>query len=88
MFDPAAAGDLDAVYELRLGEQPFAIRIGGGRLQARQGAVDGAAATIVTDSGTLVSVLWHGRSLEDAIAAGSLTIAGDRVAAEQLLDSF
>jgi DNA-binding HxlR family transcriptional regulator len=88
MFDPGAAGDLDAAYELRLGEKPFAIRIGGGRLQARQGAADGVAATIATDTGTLISVLWHDRPLEDAIAAGSLSIAGDRCAAERLLASF
>lgn len=88
IFDPGAAGDLDAAYELRLGEKPFAIRIAGGRLQAAQGAADGAAATISTDTGTLVSVLWHDRSLEEAIAAGTLTILGDRPAAQRLLASF
>jgi DNA-binding HxlR family transcriptional regulator len=88
MFDPAGAGDIDAAYELRLGDRPFAIRIGERRLHARQGPAAGAVATIATDTGTLVSVLWHGRRLEDAIADGSLTIAGDRRAAEWLLASF
>jgi DNA-binding HxlR family transcriptional regulator len=88
MFDPAGAGEIDAAYELRLGDRPFAIRIGQGRFYARQGAADGAAATIATDTGTHVAVLWHGRRLEEAIAGGSLTIAGDRRAAERLLASF
>jgi DNA-binding HxlR family transcriptional regulator len=88
MFDPPGAGDLDATYELRLGDRPFALRIADGRLHARQGTVGGPAATIDTDPGTLVSVLWHDRALEDAIAAGSLTIAGDRRLAERLLGSF
>jgi ubiquinone biosynthesis protein UbiJ len=73
---------------LRLGDRPFAIRIGDRRLHARQGAADGAAATIATDTATLVAVLWHGRSLNDAIATGSLSIDGDHAAAQQLLDSF
>jgi DNA-binding HxlR family transcriptional regulator len=88
MFDPTAAGDLDGGYELWLGQTPFALRIDGGRLSARQGEADGAAATISTDTETLVSVLWHDRPLQDAIAAGSLSIAGDRPDAERLLDSF
>jgi alkyl sulfatase BDS1-like metallo-beta-lactamase superfamily hydrolase len=88
MFDPGAAGNLDAAYELRLGEQPFAIRVADRRIQARQGAAHDAVATIATDTGTLVSVLWHDHPLGDAIAAGTLTIAGDRRAAEQLLGMF
>jgi DNA-binding HxlR family transcriptional regulator len=88
MFDASAAGGLDAAYELRLGDKPFAIQVGGGRLQAHQGAADHAAATISTDTGTLVSVLWHGRPLKEAIASGSLTIVGDGPAAERLLASF
>jgi len=88
MFDPTAVRDLDAAYELRLGEQPFAIRVGGGRLQARQGPAEDPAATISTDTGTLAWVLWHGGSLDEAIAGGSLTVGGDRRAAERLLASF
>jgi hypothetical protein len=88
MFDPAGAGDIDAAYELRLGDKPFAIRIGDRRLVARQGTTAGAVATIATDAGTLTSVLWHGRSLEDAIADGSLNIDGDRGAARRLLETF
>ncbi|HEX3834517.1 MAG TPA: winged helix-turn-helix transcriptional regulator [Solirubrobacteraceae bacterium] len=88
MFDPAGAGEIDGAYELRLGDRPFTIRIGNRRLRARQGTDDGAVATIVTDTGTLVSVLWHGRPLGEAIASGSLSIDGDRAAAQRLLGSF
>jgi DNA-binding HxlR family transcriptional regulator len=88
MFDPASAGEIDAAYELRLGDRPFTIRIGNRRLRARQGTDGGAVATIATDTGTLASVLWHGRPLDEAIASGSLSIDGDRAAAQRLLGSF
>lgn len=88
MFDPASAGDIDAAYGLRLGDRYFSIRVGNRRLHARQGTDDGAVATIATDTGTLVAVLWHGRVLDEAIATGSLSIDGDRAAAHRLLGSF
>lgn len=88
MFDPASAGDIDAAYGLRLGDRHFSIRVGNRRLHARQGTEDGAVATIATDTGTLVAVLWHDRLLDEAIATGSLSIDGDRAAAQRLLGSF
>ena len=88
MFDPARAGDIDAAYQLRLGDRPFTIRIGDRRLWARQGTDDDAVATIATDTATLAAVLWHGRVLDEAIATGSLSIDGDRAAARRLLGSF
>jgi ubiquinone biosynthesis protein UbiJ len=63
------------------------MRISDRRLHAHQGTADGAVTTIETDTGTLASVLWHGRPLEDAIAAGSLSVHGDRAAASRLLAS-
>ena len=87
-FDPARAGDIDAAFQLRLGDRHFRLRIGDRRLRARQGTDDGALATIATDAGTLAAVLWHGRSLDEAIASGSLSIEGDRPAAQRLLGSF
>jgi DNA-binding HxlR family transcriptional regulator len=88
MFDPAAAGDIDAAYELRLDDRSFTIRISDGRLDARQGTADGVVARIDTDTVTLASVLWHGRRFDDAIAGGSLSVHGDRAAASRLLASF
>lgn len=87
-FDPGAAGDIDAAYELRLGDWPFTIRISDRRLHTRQGTADGAVATIDTDTATLASVLWHGRPLDDAIAVGSLSIHGERAAVPRLVAAF
>ncbi len=87
-FDPASAGDIDGAYQLRLGDRPYAIRVGNRRLRARQGTDNGAVATIATDPATLAAVLWHGRSLDDAVATGSLGIDGDHAAAQRLLGSF
>jgi DNA-binding HxlR family transcriptional regulator len=88
MFDPASARDIDGAFQLWLGDRSFTIRIGGGRLSARQGADDGAVATIATDTATLVAVLWHGHLVEEAIATGLLSIGGDSAAAQRLLGSF
>jgi hypothetical protein len=60
----------------------------GSRLELARGGADGADATIASDTGTLAQVLWHGRPLADAEAAGAVEIGGDRAAAERFLDRF
>jgi hypothetical protein len=47
-----------------------------------------AAATVETDPATLAAVLWHGLSVEQAIAEGRLTIEGDQPAARSLLNRY
>jgi DNA-binding HxlR family transcriptional regulator len=82
VFDPAAARDLSATYELRLDEQPFRIRIADGRMEASRGAADEAEASLATDPETLSSVLWRGRSAE------SIEIEGSARAAKRFLGLF
>ncbi|MBV8990746.1 MAG: transcriptional regulator [Solirubrobacterales bacterium] len=88
LFDPAAAAALDARYELRLGEQRFALRIRGGTLETSRGEVEHPDAIIETDPATLAGVLWHGRSLARAERSGALALRGDRAAARRFLDLF
>ena len=45
-------------------------------------------ATIETDPGTLASVLWHGRKLDEARRAGDVAIEGDRRAVTRFLGLF
>jgi DNA-binding HxlR family transcriptional regulator len=90
-FDPGAGlpGPAPAAsYELALGEQIFAIRISGGGLDVRRGHAAAPRAAIATDPGTLAAVLWHGRSLEAAIADGSMRIEGDHDDVRALLRRF
>ena len=82
VFDPAAADGLSETYELRLNEEPFRIRVAGGRLEAARGSADQPAAVIDTDPATLATVLWHGGRRSD------LGIEGDKAAARRFMNLF
>ena len=88
LFDAGRAGDLDATNELDLAGDVFVAVVAGGRLTLARGRAPGAAAVIATGPGTLAQILWHGRSLRDAIAAGEATVAGDRRALDRFLRLF
>ena len=88
LFAPAAAADQAASYELRLGEQHFRLDVGDGRIEIARGGAPAPDATIETDPGTLASVLWHGRKLDEARRTGDLAIAGDREAVTRFVALF
>jgi DNA-binding HxlR family transcriptional regulator len=88
LFAPAAADGADTTYALRLGEQDFRIAVAEGRLDLARGTDLAADATIETDPGTLASVLWHGRKLDEARESGDLTATGDRRAIARFLALF
>jgi DNA-binding HxlR family transcriptional regulator len=88
LFDPAGADGLDASYELRLGDQRFRIEVADGRLDVARGGAAAPDAIIETDPGTLATVLWHGRRLDEARRAGDVAIEGDRRAVTRLLALF
>jgi DNA-binding HxlR family transcriptional regulator/putative sterol carrier protein len=87
-FDPSAAHGLGAGYELRLGEDRFRLEVAADELEVARGGADQADATIDTDPGTLGEVLWGGRSVADAQRSGTLTIEGDKAAAERFFRLF
>jgi len=88
LFDPAAAGDLGATYELRLGQHRFHARVDRGRLELVRGEAPAPDATIESDTATLSAVLWHGRRLADALRSGYVEIGGSRPAARRFLRLF
>jgi ubiquinone biosynthesis protein UbiJ len=59
-----------------------------GRIEIARGSAPAPDAAIETDPGTLASVLWHGRKLEEARRAGDVAIEGDRRAATRFLGLF
>jgi DNA-binding HxlR family transcriptional regulator len=65
LFDPAAARDITASYELRFGEQVFHARVENGTLEIGRGPAERPDATIDTEPATLAAVLWHGRETDD-----------------------
>jgi DNA-binding HxlR family transcriptional regulator len=90
-FDAAAAGDLMATCELRLGDDRFRARIGHGRFHVARGTSDGGDTPDVvlrTDAATLRAVVFGGRTLTDALAAHDLTLQGDARAAERFVALF
>jgi DNA-binding HxlR family transcriptional regulator len=88
LFDPSAAGRLNARYELRLGEQRFHARINGRRLEIARAGGEHPDAIIEASPGRLSAVLWHRRRLGDALRTGDVKIEGSRAAVERFLQLF
>jgi DNA-binding HxlR family transcriptional regulator len=88
LFSASAADGLKASYELRLGDQHFSVRVGDGRLEVARGSAAAPDAIVESDPGTLATVLWHGRKVEEARRSGDLAIEGDRQALTRFLRLF
>jgi DNA-binding HxlR family transcriptional regulator len=88
LFDAGAAGDLDATYELRLGEDLFEARVAGGRVDFRRGSAHDPDATIETDPGTLLDLAAKPRRLAETIRSGAVRVGGDRRALTRFLGLF
>jgi DNA-binding HxlR family transcriptional regulator len=88
LFDPERAGDFAARVVLHLGPCPFLVEIADGRIVAGYGEAPEADAAITTDPATLIAVLHGHRPLDDALAAGDLTITGSRRIARRFCQLF
>lgn len=88
MFDPEAAGDLDASYEIVLGDQAFGLEVEGGGIRVHRGAPAGPDARIATDVDTLAALVYEGGDLDEALRRGDAEIQGDRSALERLTGLF
>jgi DNA-binding HxlR family transcriptional regulator/putative sterol carrier protein len=87
LFDPRAAGDLEATYELRLGEDRFAIAIADGAIELGR-EVGEHDVTIATDPATLAAVLAGELPFEQAVGSGAMRIVGSKAAARRFLMLF
>jgi DNA-binding HxlR family transcriptional regulator len=89
LFDPEAAGDLDATYELRIGEQPFRVGIAAGGLDLSRDPAEAPAATLTfPDAPTMAAVLTGQLPFDQALASGALQLDGPRQAAKRFLRLF
>ena len=88
MFDPEAAGDLDASYEVVLGDQGFGLEVENGSIRAYRGAPAAPDARIETDVDTLADLVYEDGDLDEALRSGDLEIEGDRSAVERLMGLF
>jgi DNA-binding HxlR family transcriptional regulator len=82
-FDAEAAGDLRAVYELRLGEHTFNVRVADGAIDVDRGAAADADVIVETDPMTLSAVIWNGREPGDDVR-----FDGDPAAVQRFLELF
>jgi DNA-binding HxlR family transcriptional regulator len=88
MFDPVAAEGLEAVYELRFGEESFSAVVADGRFEIERGGAEEPDAIIESDPATLAALAYEGASLDGAVRSGELRIEGEREAVERFLGLF
>ena len=88
MFDPDRAEELDASYELRLGEDRFRAEVAEGRLEIERGNAEQPDATVEADAGTLAALVYDELELDDTLSSGDLRVKGDRAAVERFLALF
>lgn len=75
-------------YQLRLGEHAFAVRARAAGLDIDRGELAPPVTTISTDPATLTGLLWHGDTLEAALAHGMVEIDGPRSEVVHFLTLF
>jgi DNA-binding HxlR family transcriptional regulator len=83
-FDADRAGDLEARYELRLGEHTFHARVADGAIDVSRSPAGDPDATIETDIDTWRELIWGERELDGSDVA----IDGDEAAVARLLTLF
>jgi DNA-binding HxlR family transcriptional regulator len=87
-FDPEAAGDLSARYELRLAEDRFRIEVAEGRIETQRRDAEAPDAIIEASPKTLGALIMDGRDLGEAVRSGDLRIEGDRGLASRFLGIY
>jgi DNA-binding HxlR family transcriptional regulator len=75
-------------YQLRLGEHAFAVHARAAGLDIDRGELAPPVTTITTDPATLTGLLWHGETLEAALAQGMVEIDGPRSEVVHFLTLF
>jgi DNA-binding HxlR family transcriptional regulator len=87
-FQPSAATGLDATYELRIGDDRYRVDVAGDHIDVARGEAHNADATITGDPDTYNAVLWGGRSLSAAQRARTMSVEGDKAAAQRFVRLF
>jgi DNA-binding HxlR family transcriptional regulator/putative sterol carrier protein len=88
LFDGAAAGTLNAVYEVRIGGEPFRAEVHDGRFEIERGAAENPVAAIEAEPKILPALISGELPLAKAIDAGSVKIDGSTAAINRFLGLF
>jgi DNA-binding HxlR family transcriptional regulator len=85
-FAPDGADDVR--IGVQLGDDRFTAEVVGGRLHIARGRGERDDAEIITDAATLRSVVFGGRPLAEAVAAGDAEVRGDEARAASFVSRF
>ncbi len=88
MFDPDAAAGFDARIELRVGDERFHAHVANARLELERGAHNKPDAVVHAEPDTLVSIVYGGRKISEALRSGELRIDGDRSVVKRFVTLF
>ena len=88
MIDRSRSGDRPMAIGFRIGPERFVAVIDADGIAINREEPEGVDAVIDTDPVTLASVVYGGRPLSDAEAAGGMAITGDRALAERFFTLF
>jgi SCP-2 sterol transfer family len=78
----------DATYEFRVDGDVLQVDVRDGRLQPRHGGASDPTAVVTADATTLVDLAFSRLELDDALARGRITVAGDEAKGRRLLESM
>ncbi|WP_353203886.1 helix-turn-helix domain-containing protein [Sphingomonas sp.] len=88
MIDRSRSGTFDATVGFRFGHDGFVAVVDASGIAIRRGDPQAVDVLFDTDPATLASVVYGGRPIADAEAAGTLRITGDRTRAEVFVTLF
>ena len=89
MFTPAAAADVHATYELRLGDDVFTARVDDGEFDIQRGSATDPDAVIHTTPNVFAEIVYDPTGdLDAAVRAGTVRIEGDPTAVERFTGYF
>lgn len=88
MIDRSRSGDRPMAVGFRMGPERFVALVDADGIAINREEPEGVDAVIETDPMTLASVVYGGRPIADAEAAGTLTIQGDHAVFEHFITLF
>jgi hypothetical protein len=88
MLSAERSGELKATIGFRLGAETFLGRLEDGVITIRRDDPASADVLFESDPMTMASIVYGGRPIADAEAAGALKLTGDRALAERYVTLF
>jgi DNA-binding HxlR family transcriptional regulator len=88
MIDPARARGVSARVGLQLGSATYLLRLSGGRITARRGAIDDADLILRGSPPVIAAAVYGGQPLETLERQGQIEVEGDRALAKRFLTLF